>query len=159
MYWIWCLFYNSYWFAITIVSHILKCLQTAQQRDKVSEITAGPNRRKTVWFAPLKQLTALSSVILHKLFQTDRAPQQWKISIFFMTFQKRLNCLTQSWAICQRHFYCHETPWTSGSCYCAQISLTHVHISRAKRFFYFIQTNEKSLKSCSAGEKLFHYRL
>lgn len=34
-------------------------------------------------------------------------------------------------------------------------NLTQVHISRAKRFFYFMQTNEKSLKPCSAGEKYF----
>ncbi len=101
--------------------------------------------------------TVVSSVVLQAywLWIYFPAPQLWEISVFFMTSQKRPYSLTQSWAICQRQLYCHETTRTSGSCYCAQINLTQVHISRVKRFFYFMQTNEKSLKPCSAGEKCF----
>lgn len=101
--------------------------------------------------------TDVSSVVLHAhwLWIYFPAPQLWEISVFFKTSQKSLYSLTQSWAISQRQLYYQETPRTSGSCYCAQINLTQVHISRAKRFFYFTQTNEKSLKPCSAGEKCF----
>lgn len=47
--------------------------------------------------------TALSSVVLqaHSLWIYFPAPQQWEISAFFMTSQKRPYSLTQSWAICQ----------------------------------------------------------
>lgn len=101
--------------------------------------------------------TVVSSVVLqaHWLWIYFPAPQLWEISVFFMTSQKKAVFSHTELS------YMSKTALLPGDLQNKRLLLLCSNkfdssaYFKSQNIYFFTQTNEKSLKPCSAGEKCF----